>query len=59
VVLDVAAALEAKLAAIAAHTTQTTALIDDDPNGFRLTEAAIQRLATPTETYWQAIDEAD
>ena len=59
VVFDVASVLEAKLAAIAAHLTQTTALIDDDPNGFRLTEAVIQRLATPTETYWQAIDEAD
>jgi LmbE family N-acetylglucosaminyl deacetylase len=59
VVFDVAAVLEAKLAAIAAHLTQTTALIDDDPNGFRLTEAVIERLATPTETYWQAIDEAD
>jgi LmbE family N-acetylglucosaminyl deacetylase len=59
VVFDVAAVLEAKRAAIAAHLTQTTTLIDDDPNGFRLTKAVIERLATPTETYWQAIDEAD
>lgn len=59
VVFNIAAVLGAKRAAIAAHITQTTALIDDDPNGFRLTEAVIERLATPTETYWQAIDEAD
>lgn len=59
VVFDVAGFLEAKRAAIAAHLTQTTALIDDDPTGFRLTQAVIDRLATPTETYWQAIDEAD
>ena len=59
VVFDVAAVLEAKRAAITAHLTQTTPLIDDDPNGFRLTKAVIERLATPTETYWQAIDEAD
>jgi LmbE family N-acetylglucosaminyl deacetylase len=59
VVFDVAAVRDAKLAAIAAHITQTTALIDDDPNGFRLTEAVIERLATPTETYWQAINEAN
>ena len=56
---DVAAVLEAKRAAITAHLTQTTRLIDDDPNGFCLTEAAIERLARPTETYWQVIDEAD
>jgi LmbE family N-acetylglucosaminyl deacetylase len=59
VVFDVAAVLEAKRAAITAHLTQTTPLIDDDPNGFRLTKEVIERLATPTETYWQAIDEAD
>jgi LmbE family N-acetylglucosaminyl deacetylase len=59
VVFDVAAVLEAKRAAITAHLTQTTRLIDDDPNGFRLTEAVIERMARPTETYWQAIDEAD
>jgi LmbE family N-acetylglucosaminyl deacetylase len=59
VVFDIAAVLEAKRAAITAHLTQTTRLIDDDPNGFRLTKAVIERLATPTETYWQAIDEAD
>ena len=59
VMFDVAAVLEAKRAAITAHLTQTTRLIDDDPNGFRLTEAVIKRLATPTETYYQAIDEAD
>lgn len=59
VVFDIAGVLEAKRAAIAAHLTQTTQLIDDDPNGFRLTEAVIERLARPTETYWQTTDEAD
>jgi LmbE family N-acetylglucosaminyl deacetylase len=59
VVFDIASVLEAKRAAIAAHLTQTTALIDDDPNGFRLTRAVIDRLAGPTERYWRAIDEAN
>jgi LmbE family N-acetylglucosaminyl deacetylase len=59
VAFDVAAALPAKRAAIAAHLTQTTRLIHDDPDGFRLTEAVIERFARPTETYWQAIDEPD
>ncbi len=59
VVFDIASVLDIKRAAIAAHLTQTTALIDDDPHGFRLTSAVIDRLARPTETYWQAIDEAD
>jgi hypothetical protein len=35
-VLDVSEALGHKQAAIAAHASQTTALIDDDPTGFRL-----------------------
>jgi LmbE family N-acetylglucosaminyl deacetylase len=59
VVFDIASVLEAKRAAIAAHRTQTTTLIDDDPNGFHLTRAVIDRLARPTERYWQAINEAD
>jgi LmbE family N-acetylglucosaminyl deacetylase len=59
VAFDVTAFVEAKRAAIAAHLSQTTALIHDDPNGFRLSEAVIERLTGPTETYWQAINEAD
>ncbi len=41
--LDVGAALERKQAAIAAHRSQTTALIADDPSGFRLTQADVAR----------------
>jgi LmbE family N-acetylglucosaminyl deacetylase len=52
-------ALSLKRAAIAAHATQTTALIDDDPDGFFLTPATIDRLTQPTETFWWALDAND
>ena len=39
--LDVTSVLARKRAAIAAHRSQTTDLIDDDPQGFRLTDAFI------------------
>ncbi|MEF2552650.1 PIG-L deacetylase family protein [Aurantimonas sp. A2-1-M11] len=50
---DIAAAVETKRAAVAAHLSQTTALIDDDPDGFRLDETTIARLTGPIESYWQ------
>ena len=56
---DVGAALSRKRAAIAAHATQTTALIDDDPAGFRLTPATIARLTQPTETFWRPLHARD
>ena len=56
---DVGVALSCKRAAIAAHATQTTALIDDDPAGFRLTPATIARLTQPTETFWRPVHARD
>jgi LmbE family N-acetylglucosaminyl deacetylase len=52
VVIDVSRWLSAKRAAVAAHQTQTTGLIHDDPTGFRLTPGTIARLVQPTETFW-------
>ena len=49
--LAVGAVLERKRAAIAAHRSQTTALIDDDPKGFRLSEADIARHLGPFEVF--------
>ena len=56
VVYDISEVLPAKQAAIAAHVSQTTPLITDDPNGFRLTPATLARLIRPTETYWWVHD---
>lgn len=49
--LDVSAHRVAKAAAIAAHVSQTTDLIDDDPDGFRLTQEMIERFARGPEIY--------
>ena len=49
--LDVSARADAKRAAIAAHRSQTTALIDDDPEGFRLEAKMLERFARPFEIY--------
>ena len=46
---DVSRHLAAKVAAIAAHRSQTTNLIDDDPDGFRLSPAMIARCTGPFE----------
>lgn len=43
--------LETKRRAIAAHRSQTTALIDDDPKGFRLTETDLARFNLPYEFF--------
>ena len=50
---DVLQAVTAKRQAVAEHLTQTTALIDDDPEGFRLDRTMIDRLTGRAETYWQ------
>ena len=50
---DVSQAVTAKRQAVAEHRTQTTALIDDDPEGFRLDRTTIDRLTGRAETYWQ------
>ena len=52
-IFDVSKVVAAKRLAVAQHLTQTTAMIDDDPNGFRLDATTIARLTGPTETYWQ------
>jgi LmbE family N-acetylglucosaminyl deacetylase len=52
--LDIRAALPRKHAAIAAHRSQTTALIDDAPNGFRLSATMLARAAGPWEMYFEA-----
>lgn len=43
--------IPAKRRAIAAHRSQTTALIDDDPSGFRLTPADLARFDGPSEIF--------
>jgi LmbE family N-acetylglucosaminyl deacetylase len=55
VAFDIATALPSKLAAIGAHLSQTSDLIDDDPGGFRLTAATIARLTGPHEGYWRPL----
>ena len=47
--------LPAKRAAIAAHRTQTTDLVHDDPDGFRLAPAVVERALAPVERYFEAI----
>jgi len=43
--------LATKRAAVAAHLSQTTDLIADDPDGFRLTPQSIARLTQSAEVY--------
>jgi hypothetical protein len=57
--LNVGTVLANKRAAIAAHETQTTDLIADDPDGFRLTPQTIARLTQSTEVFWRPINETD
>jgi hypothetical protein len=56
VTFDITSVLHMKMAAIRAHTSQTSDLIDDDPGGFRLSEATIGRLAKAHESYWRAFE---
>jgi len=49
--LDIAAQLPAKRRAIAAHRSQTTPLIDDDPEGFCLDAAMLARFDRPFELF--------
>ncbi|TFF18368.1 PIG-L family deacetylase [Jiella endophytica] len=51
VAFDVSHLRVAKRQAVAAHLSQTTALIDDDPDGFLLGEETIARLTGPLEIY--------
>jgi len=49
--LDVAPYRQIKVRAVAAHESQTTDLIADDPQGFRLEPAMIERLCGPYERF--------
>ncbi len=52
--LDISAVLSQKQSAIAAHRSQTTDLIDDDPEGFRLTPEMLVHFNQPWEIYLEA-----
>ncbi|HET6519723.1 MAG TPA: hypothetical protein VFG47_07860, partial [Geminicoccaceae bacterium] len=52
--LDVSPVLARKRAAVAAHRSQTTGLIADDPWGFPLPPALLARLQGPHEVYLEA-----
>lgn len=52
--LDIAPWLDAKLRAMAAHASQVTRLIDDDPCGFPLPEDMLARFRLPIETFLRA-----
>jgi LmbE family N-acetylglucosaminyl deacetylase len=47
-------ALEKKRCAIAAHRSQTTDLIDDDPDGFRFTQSGLARFDLPYEFFFES-----
>ncbi len=49
--LDISGVLALKLKAISAYRSQTTNLIDDDPEGFRLTPEMLANFAYPWEVY--------
>lgn len=49
--LDVSAHRDAKVRAVNAHASQTTDLISDDPEGFRLEAQMIERLCGPYERF--------
>lgn len=49
--IDIAKELQTKRAAIAAHASQMTDMISDDPEGFRFTEAAMAPFLTPFEYF--------
>jgi LmbE family N-acetylglucosaminyl deacetylase len=53
--LEISAYLPKKQAAIAAHRSQTTALIDDDPVGFRLAPSMIETFTTSHECFIEAV----
>ncbi len=54
---DIAAFADAKATAVAAHRSQVTDLIDDDPAGFRLTDAMLANFDRPYEVLI-AVEEA-
>ena len=57
--LDIAAQVAVKSAAVAAHRSQTTDLVADDPEGFRLDATMLERFARPFEIYLDKTPGAD
>ncbi|TVR76273.1 MAG: PIG-L family deacetylase [Sphaerobacteraceae bacterium] len=55
--LDISAVLDQKRQAIAEHRSQTTDLISDDPNGFRLSPETLARFDEPIEIYLEPNDD--
>lgn len=53
--LDISSVLELKLQAIATYRSQTTDLIDDDPEGFRLKPEMLANFTHPWEVYLEEI----
>lgn len=53
--LDIQAVLPTKLKAIAAYRSQTTNLIDDDPEGFQLTSDMLANFTRPWEVYLEEV----
>jgi LmbE family N-acetylglucosaminyl deacetylase len=51
--LDIQPVLDLKQQAIVAYASQITNLIDDDPEGFRLTPAMLAHFAQPWEVYFE------
>lgn len=49
--LDISSVLEQKLAAVAAHQSQTSNLITDDPHGFQLSQEMLEQFKVPYETF--------
>lgn len=50
--LDISSVLDQKLEAIAAHSSQITDLIKDDPDGFRLSKEMLNDFNVPYETFF-------
>jgi len=57
--LDISSVLERKLAAIAAHVSQTTPLIDDDPASWYLKPDMLERFTTPWEAFLEPVRESE
>lgn len=52
--VDITQTLQKKVNAISAHQSQITDLIDDDPNGFRLSEEMVSHFQTTTELFFES-----
>jgi LmbE family N-acetylglucosaminyl deacetylase len=57
--INIASTIKHKRRAVAAHRSQISDLIDDDPQGFRLGPATIARLTGSEEKYWLPCNESD